>query len=96
MEEKKFDEAIEELKKLQGKHPKKIEVVNLLGWSYLHAGKFELAFNAWRHGMTLDSKSQIIKDSIARARLVVGKKLKESEHYTQALVQLRDSHKPKA
>ena len=30
MEEMKFDEAIEELKKLQNQHPKNLEIVNLL------------------------------------------------------------------
>lgn len=93
MEDMKFDEAIEELKKLQAQHPKNIEVVNLLGWSYLNAGKFEMAFNTWRRGMVLDAKSHMIKDSIMRARLAVGKKLKEGGHYTQALVHFKELQK---
>ncbi|MBX7247070.1 MAG: tetratricopeptide repeat protein [Candidatus Sumerlaeaceae bacterium] len=93
MDERKFEEAIEELKKLQQAHPKNLDVVNLLGWAYLNAGKMELAFSTWRRGLVLDPKSHQIKDSIMRARLQVGKKLKEGGLYTQALVHFKELQK---
>jgi tetratricopeptide (TPR) repeat protein len=93
MEEQKFEEAIEVLKKLQVQHPKNLEIVNLLGWAYLNAGKFELAFGTWRRGMAADPKNATLKDSMMRARLAVGKKLKEGGLYTQALVHFKELQK---
>jgi tetratricopeptide (TPR) repeat protein len=93
MEQMKFDEAIEQLKRLQQDHPKNLDILNLLGWAYLNAGKFEMAFNNWRRGMTIDPKNYTIRDSIVRARLAVGKKLKEGGHYTQALVHFKELHR---
>lgn len=93
MEEMKFDQAIEQLKQLHTQHPKNLDILNLLGWAYLNAGKFEMAFNTWRRGMILDPKNHTIKDSLMRARLAVGKKLKEGGHYTQALVHFKELQK---
>lgn len=93
MEEKKFDDAVESLKNLQAQHPKNLDVVNLLGWAYLNAGKFEMAFNTWRRGLTADPKNSQLRDSIMRARLAVGKKLKEGGLYTQALVHFKELQK---
>lgn len=98
MEEQKFDEAIQELKNLHAQFPRNIDVVNLLGWAYLNAGQFEMAFTTWRRGLAQDPKNTSLRDSIARARLAVGKKLKEGGHYTQALVHFKELLKlqPKA
>lgn len=93
MEEHKFNEAIEAFKGLQTQHPKNLDIVNQLGWAYLNAGKFEMAFNAWRRGLMADPKAHILKDSIMRARLAVGKRLKEGGHYTQALVHFKELQK---
>jgi tetratricopeptide (TPR) repeat protein len=93
MDERKYDEAIEELKKLGAQHPKNLDIVNLLGWAYLNSGRFELAFNTWRRGLMIDQKNLTLRDSIMRARLAVGKKLKESGHYTQALVHFKELQK---
>lgn len=90
MEERSFDEAITILRKIQAENPRNLEIVNQLGWAYLNSGKFELAFNTWRRGMQVDPKAYSIKDSITRARMAVGKKLKESGHLTQALVHFKE------
>jgi len=90
MEERNFDEAIQILKKIQIESPRNLDIVNQLGWAYLNSGKFELAFNTWRRGMQVDPKAYIIKDSVTRARMAVGKKLKDSGHYTQALVHFKE------
>lgn len=93
MEEHRFEEAIAELKKLQTEHAKNLDIVNLLGWAFLNAGKFELAFNTWRRGLAIDPKNHSIRDSIMRARLQVGKKFKEGGLYTQALVHFKELQK---
>jgi tetratricopeptide (TPR) repeat protein len=93
MEEGKYDEAIDQLKKLQAQHPKNLEIVNLLGWAYLNGGKFELAFSTWRRGIVMDPKNYTLKESMMRARIAVGKKLKEGGHYTQALVHFKELQK---
>lgn len=90
MEERKFEDAILLLKKLQMEHPRNLDIVNQLGWAYLNSGKFELAFNTWRRGMATDPQAYGIRDSITRARMAVGKKLKENGHYTQALVHFKE------
>src|SRR5262249_34569280 len=73
--------------------PKNLDIMNLLGWAYLNAGKFEMAFNTWRRALVMDPKNATIKDSMMRARLAVGKKLKEGGHYTQALVHFKELQK---
>jgi tetratricopeptide (TPR) repeat protein len=90
MEERNFEEAIQLLRKLQAEHPRNLDVVNQLGWGFLNSGKFELAFTTWRRGMAADPNNYGIKDSIVRARMAVGKKLKDSGHYTQALVHFKE------
>lgn len=90
MEERKFEDAIQLLKKLQMEHPRNLDIVNQLGWAYLNSGKFELAFNTWRRGMATDPQAYGIRDSVTRARMAVGKRLKENGHYTQALVHFKE------
>jgi tetratricopeptide (TPR) repeat protein len=90
MEERNFEEAIQILKKLQAENPRNLDVVNQLGWAYLNSGKFELAFNTWRRGMAADPNAYTIRDSVTRARMAVGKKLKENGHFTQALVHFKE------
>lgn len=93
IEQAKFTEAIDELKNLQASHPKNLDVMNQLGWAYLNAGHFEMAFSTWRRAMVMDPKNITVKESITRARLAVGKKLKEGGHYTQALVHFKELQK---
>lgn len=93
LEERQFDESIHILKQLIAKHPQNLDIVNQLGWSFLNAGKFEIAFNTWRRGLVMDPKNSGIRDSILRARMAVGKKLKEGGHYTQALVHFKELDK---
>jgi len=90
MDERQFDEAIQILRKLQAENPRNLDIVNQLGWAYLNSGKFELAFTTWRRGMIADPNNYTIKDSVMRARMAVGKKLKESGHFTQALVHFKE------
>lgn len=93
MNESKFPEAIEELKKLQVDHPKNLDIMNLLGWAYLNSAQIEMAFSTWRRAMAQDPRNFTVKDSMARARLAVGKKLKEGGQFTPALVHFRELQK---
>lgn len=93
MQESKFEEALEELKKLQAQHPKNLDVINLMGWAYLNLGKLEHGFNTWRRGLQVEPKSATLRESMARARLTVGKKLKEGGLFTQALVHFKELQK---
>lgn len=90
MEERQFEEAVQLLRKLQSEQPRNMEVVNQLGWAFLNSGKFELAFTTWRRGMMADPGNYGIKDSVMRARMAVGRKLKENGHLTQALVHFKE------
>lgn len=93
MNDGKYPESIEELKKLQMEHPKNLDIMNLLGWSYLNSGQIEIAFSTWRRAMAQDPRNHTVKDSMARARLAVGKKLKEGGQFTPALVHFRELQK---
>ncbi len=90
MEERNFEEAILILRKLQSENPRNMDVINQLGWAYLNSGKFELAFMTWRRAMVADPNNFAIKDSLTRARMAVGRKLKENGHFTQALVHFKE------
>lgn len=90
MEERNFEEAIQILRKLQSENPRNMDIVNQLGWGYLNSGKFELAFTTWRRAMVTDPNNYGIKDSVMRARMAVGRKMKESGHFTQALVHFKE------
>jgi Flp pilus assembly protein TadD len=93
MNEGKFTDSIEELKKLQVEHPKNLDIMNLLGWAYLNSAQIEIAFSTWRRAMAQDPRNHTVKDSMARARLAVGKRLKEGGQFTPALVHFRELQK---
>lgn len=90
MEDRQYEEAIQMLRKLQSEHPRNADIVNQLGWAYLNFGKFELAFTTWRRGLAADPGNYGIKDSVMRARMAVGRKMKERGHFTQALVHFKE------
>ena len=93
MEERRFEEAITELKTLHQKHPTNYDVVNLLGWAYLNSGKVEIAFSTWRRALQAAPENQTLRQSINRAHLQIGKKFKSTGLYTQALVHLKEIQK---
>lgn len=89
MEEQKWDEAAVELERLSRGHPKNVEVLNLLGWALVNSGQVDNAFNAWRRSLAIDPKNYATKDTLVRAHLSLGKKLRESGLFTPALVHFK-------
>lgn len=89
MEEQKWDEAAVELERLSRNHPKNVEVLNLLGWALVNSGQVDNAFNAWRRSLAIDPKNYATKDTLVRAHLSLGKKLRESGLFTPALVHFK-------
>lgn len=93
MEERRFEEAISELKALAFKDPKNMDVLNLLGWAYLNSGKVEIAFSTWRRALQVEPTNQNLRQTINRAHLQIGKRFKAGNLYTQALVHLKEVQK---
>jgi len=89
MEEQKWEEASAELERLSRNHPKNVEVLNLLGWAMLNSGQVDNAFQVWRRSLAIDPKNFAIKDTLIRAHLSLGKKLRESGLFTPALVHFK-------
>lgn len=89
MEEQKWEEASAELERLSRSHPKNVEVLNLLGWALLNSGQVDNAFQVWRRSLALDPKNFATKDTLIRAHLSLGKKLRESGLFTPALVHFK-------
>jgi protein O-GlcNAc transferase len=90
MNEKRFDEAIAELGKLHDKHPKNVEVLNLLGWACLNSGQHDRAFKTWQKSLQIDNKNTATRDNIIRARLEVGKRLREQNIHMKAIVHFKE------
>lgn len=89
MEDSNWPEAIKELAELQRRHPKNTEVMDLHGWALLNSGQVDQAFAAWQRAITMDPKDARVRESLVRARLSVGKQLRERGMFTHALVQFK-------
>ncbi len=89
MEEQKWEEGAAELERLSRSHPKNVEVLNLLGWARLNSGQVDSAFQVWRRSLALDPKNFATKDTLIRAHLSLGKRLRESGLFTPALVHFK-------
>ncbi|MCL5270502.1 MAG: DnaJ domain-containing protein [bacterium] len=89
MNEHKWAEATRELQVLQRKHPRNIEVMNLLGWGLLNDGKVDDAFMIWRKARVIDPKSHLINTSLIQAHMTMGRMLRQKGHYTPSLVHFK-------
>jgi len=89
MEEQKWEEAVQELRKLTQSHPKNVEILNLLGWALLNSGQVDNAFTIWKRSLSYDPSNSSTKDNLVRAHLSLGKKLRENGLYTPALVHFK-------
>lgn len=90
MEAHKWGEAIEELLKLQRQHPNNVEILNLMGWSYINNGQHDHGFKSWMRSLQIDPNNTTTRDNIIRARLEVGKKLRERGIYMKAIVHFKE------
>ncbi|OPZ20752.1 MAG: photosystem I assembly protein Ycf3 [candidate division BRC1 bacterium ADurb.BinA364] len=85
MENRRWNEAVEQLKAMMRKFPKNVEVLNLLGWAMLNSGQIDPAFMVWRQSATIDPKNPSTKDNMVRAHLQLGKKCREQGQFNTAL-----------
>jgi len=90
IEEKKYEEAAEELQSLRQQYPNNVEVLNLLGWALLNSGQVDQAFRAWQRSLQLDGKNPETKNNIIQARMALGKRCRDSGQYTVALVHFKE------
>ncbi|MDX2176698.1 MAG: tetratricopeptide repeat protein [Candidatus Sumerlaeia bacterium] len=89
MEEGQWNDAVRELDALAREHPKNTEVLNLRGWCLLNSGQVDPAFSTWQRAMLLDPKDSKVRESMVRARLMVGKQLRDKGLFTHALVHFK-------
>ena len=90
MEAQQWDVALIQLEELAKLHPRSTEVLNLKGWTLLNAGQVDNAFTMWGRALTLDPKDPRIKESMVRARLLVGKQMRDKGLFTHALVHFKN------
>lgn len=89
MDDGSYTEALSELQTIQKAHPKNMEVVDLMAWSHLNAGQVDAAFGMWNKGLSADPKDGRLRESLVRARLMVGKQLRDKGLFTHALVHFK-------
>lgn len=89
LEERKYPEAMKELTDLQQKHPRNVEVLNLMAWAQLNSGQVDNAFNTWNRSLSIDKNNQATKENIVRAHLTLGKQYREKGMFTPALMHLK-------
>lgn len=89
VDDRKYAEAIEQLGELLAKHPKSVEVINVLGWALLHNGQVDKAFDEWNKSLKLDPKNAVTRENIVRAHLTLGKQYRQKGMFTPALVHLK-------
>lgn len=89
MEDQNWSEAVVELDRMAKAHPKNTEVLNLMGWCQLNLGLVDPAFATWQRAVTIDPKDSTVKESMVRARLSVGKSLRDKGLFTHALVHFK-------
>ena len=89
MEERLWEEALKELEDLARKHPRNVEVLNLMGWALLNSRQKEKAFAAWKRSMSIDPKNPSTREQLVRANLLMGKSYREKGLFTPALVHFK-------
>jgi tetratricopeptide (TPR) repeat protein len=89
IEQKKYSEAVVQLRKLASKHRENIQVLNLYSWALLNSGEIDQAFTNWQRCLKLDSNNYAIKQSMVKARFDLARKCRESGQFTPALVHFK-------
>jgi tetratricopeptide (TPR) repeat protein len=89
MEGQQWDEALEELRALHRKHPKNVEILNLMGWALLNSGKVDDAFMSWKRSMSIDPKNPATREQMVRAHIMIGRSFRAKGIFTKALVHFK-------
>lgn len=90
IEQKRWKEATGHLNELTKKFPRNIEIVNMLGWSQINNQEVDLAFRTWARGLKLDPKSFQLRESIIKARMMLGRALRDKSLFVNALVHFKE------
>lgn len=88
-EQKKWPEASAHLSELHRKFPRNIEVLNMLGWAQLNTQEVDVAIKTWERGLQLDPKNFTLKESVIKARMLMGRALRDKGLFINALVHFK-------
>ncbi len=77
---KRWDEAVEWLRRALAKDDKNANVYNYLGYAERHRGNLEAAFEHYRRALALDPKHRGAHEYAGEAYLMVGNLAKAEEH----------------
>lgn len=91
MEQKLYPQAIQILENSLREGDNSLDVVDNLGWAYVHLGSIEEGFRVWRKGLRDHNQHPRLKDSIIRGHVHVGKTMLENKHITPALTHLKQA-----
>lgn len=96
LQERNWPDAIKELDDLRKKHPRNIEVMNMLGWAQLNSGRVDDAFMTWRKAKVIDPKNYQITESLIKAHMAMGRTLRDKGLFTPCLVHFKalDRYQP--
>jgi len=86
MDEGDWPEALKELTILARKHPRNVEVLNMLGWAQIQNNQADHAFLTWNKALQIDPKNKLTRESITEASMHLGRQYRERGIFTQALV----------
>lgn len=89
MEDHTWKEAIGELETITRKHPKDLQVMNLLGWALLNSGQVDRSFMIWNKAHAIDKSNPTIIESLIKARMSMGRTMRANGLYTQCLVHFK-------
>lgn len=90
IEAKRWPEAISHLMELTKKFPRNIEVLNALGIAQLSGGNSDHAFQTWNRALKLDPKNFQIREALIRARMTMGRALRDKNLYINSLVHFKE------
>ncbi|HNT34969.1 MAG TPA: tetratricopeptide repeat protein, partial [bacterium] len=91
MEQKLYAQALQILERAMSEGDNSLDVVDNLGWAYLHMGNIEESFRLWRKGLRDHNQHPRLKDSIIRGHVHVGRSMLEGNHITPALTHLKQA-----
>jgi tetratricopeptide (TPR) repeat protein len=77
------------LNSMREKWARNVEVLNLLGWAMLNAGKVDDAFVMWRKAHVIEPRNHQITESLIKAHMTMGRTLRDKGLYTPCLVHFK-------
>jgi len=90
MEEKRWPDAVKELRRLASKHPDNVQIMDMYSWALLNSGQIDQAFINWKRALKIHPKNQTLLGSQVKARVELGKKSRSSGQFTMAMVHFKE------